>query len=362
MRSSPPSINIARLTYVLVCQLAGFTISLSTSGSDHEISLTTGMLVGLGVAGFIVWVESLMRGFSLRGFSSATFGLAVGLSCAWLLTRVQVSDLLELAFRDKMDVDADFGDLVQALKLALDVGLFASLGFLGVALALRGNRDDFAFIIPYVRFRREARGGVPCVVDAGSVMDGRVNAIMKSGFLNSRLILPSFVLDELNELAAGKAGPEREAARHGLECLEELRSTAEVQISVHDAQAISADENVQTRLVELTRLLNARLLTTDESLAKLAKLQNQEVLNIQDLEAALKPEVVVGQRIRVPLVRSGKDDGQAVGYLADGTMIVVNQSASKIGETVDATVTSTLETGSGLMVFAELLEDKESDS
>ena len=147
-----------------------------------------------------------------------------------------------------------------------------------------------------------------------------------------------------------------------LECLEELRSTAEVQISVHDAQAISADENVQTRLVELTRLLNARLLTTDESLAKLAKLQNQEVLNIQDLEAALKPEVVVGQRIRVPLVRSGKDDGQAVGYLADGTMIVVNQSASKIGETVDATVTSTLETGSGLMVFAELLEDKESDS
>ena len=88
MRTSPPSINIARLTYVLVCQLAGFTISLSTSGSDHEISLTAGMLGGLGVAAFFVWVESLMRGFSLRGFSTATFGLAVGLLCAWVVTPV----------------------------------------------------------------------------------------------------------------------------------------------------------------------------------------------------------------------------------------------------------------------------------
>jgi uncharacterized protein YacL len=100
------------------------------------------------------------------------------------------------------------------------------------------------------------------------------------------------------------------------------------------------------------------LLTTDESLAKMARLQSQEVLNIHDLETALKPEVVVGQRIRVPLVRTGKDEGQAVGFLSDGTMIVVNQAASKIGETVDAAVTSTLETGSGLMVFSELLEKK----
>jgi len=358
VRSSPPSINIARLTYLLVCQAAGFTIAWSTSGSDHEISLTAGMIGGFGVAGFFVWVESLMRGFSLRGFSTATFGLAVGLSCAWLLTRVQVSDLLELAFRDQMDADADMRDMVDALKLALDVALFASLGFLGVALALRGNRDDFAFIIPYVRFRRDATGGVPCIMDAGAVMDGRIIPIMKSGFIDGRLILPSFVLDELNETAAGADGAAREAAQRGLDVLQKLKSSSDIEVSVHDAQAVAREENVQTRLIELARTLNARLLTTDESLAKLARLQNQEVLNLQDLEMALKPEVVVGQRIRVPLVRSGKDEGQAVGYLSDGTMIVVNQGASKIGETVEAAVTSTLETGSGLMVFAQLLEKK----
>ena len=354
MRSSPPSINIARLTYVLVCQAAGFTIALSTSGTEHEISVTAGMLGGLGVAGFFVWVESLMRGFSLRGLSTATFGLAVGLLCAWLLTRVQISDLLELAFRDQIGRNVDTADFVQAMKLALDVALFASLGFLGVALALRGNRDDFAFIIPYVRFRRDATGGRPCVLDVGSVTDGRLIAIMHSGFLDGRLIMPSFVLEELNAMATGEEGPQRESAQRGLDSLEQLQADADIQISVHDAQSVARDESADGRLIELARMLNARLVTTNDGIAKTARLQNLEVLNLHDLELALKPEVVVGQRIRVPLVRSGKDDGQAVGYLSDGTMIVVNQGVAKIGETVEATVTSTLETGSGLMVFAEL--------
>lgn len=358
MRSSLPSINIARLTYILVCQAAGLTIALSTSGSSNEISLTAGMLGGLGVAAFFVLIESLMRGFSLRGFSTATFGLAVGLFCAWLLTRVQISDLLELAMRERIDSDADMRDLVEALKLALDVALFASLGFLGASLALRGNRDDFAFIIPYVRFRRDATGGVPCVLDAGTVMDGRMLAIMRSGFLDGRLILPSFVLDELNAMVAGEDESERESALRGLDTLDQLRTDQSIQVSVHDAHAVAPEESKETRLIELAGMLNARLLTTDEAVAKLARLQNQEVLNIHDLEAALRPEVVVGQRIRVPLVRSGKDEGQAVGYLSDGNMIVINQAAARIGETVEVVVTSTLETGSGLMVFASLYDKK----
>jgi len=354
VRSSPPSINIARLTYLLVCQAAGFAISLSTSGGDNEISLTAGMLGGLLVAGFFVWVESLMRGFSLRGFSTATLGLAVGLFCAWLLTRVQVSDLLELAFRKQIETRPDSQDLVEALKLAFDVGLFASLGFLGAALALRGNRDDFALLIPYVRFRRDGASGLPTVIDTGAIIDGRVIAIMKSGFLRGRLIVPSFVLDELQAKVAGGSGPERDAAQRGLDCLEELQAAKEIQVSVHDAQTVSNEEAGHARLIELTRVLSARLLTTDDNLTRLARLQNVEVLNLHDLDDALKPVVVVGQRMRVPLVRSGKEEGQAVGYLADGTMIVVNHAAGRIGDSVEVVVTSTLQTGSGLLVFAEL--------
>ena len=138
-----------------------------------------------------------------------------------------------------------------------------------------------------------------------------------------------------------------------------MRADPTIEVSVHDAQAVAAGETSQARLIELARLLNARLLTTDDNLSKLAGLQNQGVLNINELDHALRPEVVVGQRIRVPLVRAGKDEGQAVGYLVDGTMIVINKAASRIGETVDAVVTSTLETGSGTMVFGELLKSKD---
>lgn len=316
--------------------------------------MTTGMVGGLLVAAFFVWVESLMRGFSLRGFSTATLGLAVGLFCAWLLTRVQVSDLLELAFRRQIDARPDVQDMVEALKLAFDVALFASLGFLGAALALRGNRDDFALLIPYVRFRREGSGGTPIVIDSGTVCDGRVMAILKSGFLSGRLIMPSFVLDQLQLQAAGEPGAERDAAQRGLACLEQLQAASGIQVSVHDAQAVSVDELEHARLIEMTRMLNARLLTTDDSLTRLARLQNVEVLNLHDLDEALQPVVGVGQRLRVALVRPGKEEGQAVGYLAGGTMVVVNHAAGRIGESLEVVVTSTLQTGSGLMVFAEL--------
>lgn len=358
MKTSPPSINIARLTYLLICEAAGVAIALSTKGSLYEVSMTTGVLGGLGVAAVFIFIESLMRGFSLRGFSTATFGLAVGLFCAWLLTRVQISALLELAFKDRIETRPDAEALVSAMKLATDVALFASLGFLGAALALRGNRDDFAFIIPYVRFRRDASSGQPVVLDAGAVIDGRLTGIMDSGFLAGRLIMPSFVLGQLQDMVAAGTPSEREIGQRGLDCLERMQKAAQFQISVHDAHGVAMDEKPHTRLIELARLLDARLLTTDENLTKLAKLQGVAVLNIHELGEALKPTVEVGQRLRIALVRPGKAEDQAIGYLSDGTMIVVNQAASHIGETREVVVTSTLQSGAGLMVFAELLEAK----
>ena len=162
--ASHPSINIARLTYLLICEAAGIAIALSTRGTAFEVSMATGLLGGLLVAGLFIWIESLIRGFTLRGFSTATFGLAVGLLCAWLLTRVQISSLIELSFRDELEKRENAEALVNALRLAFDVTLFASLGFLGAVLALRGNRDDFAFVIPYVRFREDSSSGQPILL------------------------------------------------------------------------------------------------------------------------------------------------------------------------------------------------------
>jgi uncharacterized protein YacL len=356
--ASHPSVNVARLTYLLVCEAAGVAIALSTKGT-LDISIGTGLLGGLGVAAFFIWIESLMKGFTLRGFSTASFGLGVGLFCAWLLTRVDISNLLELAFRDRLQnasgvTEVQVDVLVTSLRLAIDVTLFASLGFLGAALALRSNRDDFAFIIPYVRFRQDASSGQPVVLDADAVMDGRVLGIFRSGFLHGRLIVPRFVLDDLQARVDTGSNAERQRAQHGLESLEQLQKAPDIQVSIHDTTFGGEAESSHTRLIETARLLGARLMTVDENLAKVAKIQGLDVLNIHELDDALKPTIAVGERIRIALVRTGKEEHQAVGYLPDGTMIVANHAISKMGSTVDVIVVSTLQTASGMMVFGEL--------
>ena len=133
-----------------------------------------------------------------------------------------------------------------------------------------------------------------------------------------------------------------------------MQKAADVQISIHDSVTSGEVETINTRLIETSRLLGARLMTVDENLSKIAKIQGVDVLNIHDLDDALKPAVAVGERIRLALVRTGKEEHQAVGYLPDGTMIVTNHAVSKIGSTADVIVVSTLQTASGTMVFAEI--------
>ena len=353
--STTPSVTIARLVYLLICETAGIAIALSTRGGPFEVPLSTGILSGLGVAGIFIWIESLIKGFTLRGFSTATFGLGVGLFCAWLLTRVELSALLEIAFRDRIGEDPATEDAISALRLAIDVALFASLGFLGAVLALRGNRDDFAFIIPYVRFRQDASSGRPITVDAETVIDGRVVGVLRSGFLSGRLVVPRFVLDELQAMVDSDSAADRQRGQRGLDRLEEMRKATDIQLSIHDTPAINPEQNANNRLVETAKLLGARLMTMDDSLTKLARLQGLDVLDLQELDSALTPEISIGQRLRIALVRVGKEDHQAVGYLPDGTMIVVNNAISRMGQTTDVTVVSTLQTGSGLLVFAELV-------
>ncbi|MCX6865361.1 MAG: hypothetical protein NTV46_03935 [Verrucomicrobia bacterium] len=352
--TSPPSVNVARLTYQLICAAAGAAIALSTKGTLFEFSISTGVLSGLAVATLFIWMEALMKGFTLRGFSTATFGLAVGLLCAWLLTRVEISKLLELAFREQLEAKGNGEVAINAMRLALDVTLFASLGFLGAVLSLRGNRDDFAFIIPYVRFRQDASSGQPLVLDLDAVIDGRVVGILRSGFLHGRVIVPRFVLDELQAMTDAGANSNRHRSQRGLDCLEHMQKSPDIQISIHDTPPARDAETLNSRLIETARMLNARLMTADENLAKVAKLQGVDVLNIHELDDALKPNVSVGQRVRIALVRTGREDHQGVGYLPDGTMIVVNHAVAKIGTSVDVFVVSTLQTAGGMMVFAEL--------
>lgn len=355
--NTPASVTVARVTYVLICELLAVAVSLTFSDA---LPLWIGLLGGLLIAGLFILIESTLHGFTLRGFSTATFGLGVGLFCAWLITRVDIAELVANMIRENATVAPDddnamiVNERAEAVKLAINVSLYASLGFLGSVIALRSNRDDFAFIIPFVRFRQEGTQGRPVVLDADAVMDSRVINIARAGFLGGRLIVPRFILQELQTLSASPTVSHRQRGQRGLDVLEQMQTDTSAQVTIHESGASSTEQSMHARLIEVAQLLDARLLTNEDNLAKVARLQGISVLNLHELTDALKPSIVVGEKMRLALVRPGKDDHQAVGYLSDGTMIVVNHGAALMGTTQTVHVISTLQTSNGLMVFAEI--------
>ena len=350
MRSKPAlrSVNIARLIYLLICELAGAAIAYQIGGLD---GLWIGIIVALFVALFFILVESLMKQFTIRGFSNATVGLLIGVLCSWILSR-GFTILLETSLVDSMEH-------VDSLILGVNACLYASLGFLGSVLALRSGGDDFTLLIPYVRFRKESTPGPPLLMDAHVISDSRLYGILHAGFIEGNLVIPRFVLEELHIMANSPSTARRARGQRGLEALEKIQGSDKLRITIYDSDGSEHTDTHDTRLIYSCRLLTARLLTTDENLTKAARLQGITVLNINDLNQALKPKVAVGERIRLPLVRTGRDEHQAVGYLPDGSMIVVNNAVDKINTTQDVVVISTLETGGGTMVFSELFERDE---
>ena len=339
------SVNTARLVYLLICELAGAAIANHIGGPD---SIWIGIVAGLVLAAFFILVESLMKEFTLRGFSNATVGLLIGVFCAWLLSRGVVS-VIEGTLTGKFEQ-------VDAIILSVHVMLYATLGFLGAVLALRSGGDDFSLLIPYVRFHKESTPGPPLLMDAHVITDSRLYGVLNAGFIEGNIVIPRFVLEELHIMANSPSSSRRARGLRGLETLERLQGVEKFRITIHDSESESGSDTHDARLMHACRVLNAKLLTTDENLTKAARLQGVTVLNINDLNQALKPKIAVGERIRLPLVRAGKDEHQAVGYLPDGSMIVVNNAVNKINTTQDVTVISTLETEAGTMVFSELFD------
>lgn len=338
------SINIARLVYLLICEFTGAAMANHIAGSDK---IWIGVLAGLVLAMFFILVESLTKKFTLRGFSNATVGLLIGVFCAWLLSRGLVK-LIEATLQDKLDQ-------IESITLVLNASLYASLGFLGSVLALRSGRDDFSLLIPYIRFQQESSPGRPVLLDINALTDSRLYPILKTGFLDGNLVVPRFVFEDLHIMANSNTSSKQARGQRGLETLERIQSSGQNQVTVQDTETDEESDSADARLMFICRLLGAKLLTSDEALAKSARLQGLKTLNMNDLTHALKPKIAVGERIRLPLVRAGKDEHQAVGYLPDGSMIVVNNAANKLNTTQDVTVISTLETDAGTMVFAELV-------
>jgi uncharacterized protein YacL len=224
-------------------------------------------------------------------------------------------------------------------------------------LAMRSSRDEFSLIIPYVRFARETTQHEPVVVDTNVIIDGRIVELCATGFLSRSLIVPRFVLGELQALADSRDPIKRERGRRGLEILNQLQGSREVELTIHDTTIDDVGLAIDARLVRTAKLLQARLLTNDTALCQVARLQQVQTLNLADLARVLRPTVMAGEELELDLIKEGREAHQAVGYLPDGTMIVVNQARPHVGKVVTVIVSSSLQTGAGRLVFAELKEN-----
>jgi uncharacterized protein YacL len=294
-----------------------------------------GILFGALSALIIILLEIGMRKVSVRGLSSAVFGLILGLIMAKLVT-----DAFSLA------------SLPPEQLSYIRVTLTLVFCYLGMVIGLRG-KDEFNIIIPYVRLRRQDQAEEMTLLDTSVIIDGRILDIFKTNFIDGKIVIPRFVLNELQHIADSTDPIKRQRGRRGLDILHTIQKEAGKDISVNEEDFPEINE-VDAKLVKLAKLIDAKILTVDFNLNRVATFQGVKVLNINELANVLKPVVYPGEQMRIKLIKEGKEYNQAVGYLDDGTMVVVEEARRLIGQEVSVVVASVLQTQAGRMIFTKL--------
>ena len=306
------------------------------------VPLTGAFLLGL----VTLALDILTPTKKLATIAGVFFGLFFGLVASFAVS--MVIDLLSKSY----DAPAILPYL-SALKILFGIVLC----YLGVSAVLQ-TQDDLRLVIPYVEFSRQLRGPRPMLLDTSAIIDARIADLASTGIISSPLIIPEFVIGELQRLADSQDKLKRARGRRGLEVATRLQRSAPVEVAIERTSAPSGGDSpgVDQLLIELARTLSASIATTDAALARVAGLQKIAVVNIHEIANALKPALVPGSGLSLTLVRQGEQPHQAVGYLEDGTMVVVDQAAALIGQEAMLTVSSSLQTTAGRLIFARLAD------
>ena len=331
---------VSRAIFVLLSALAGMALFLRADGANASFWLY-GFGIGAGTGGLIVAGECALRNLSFGVIAGGTGGLAVGLLLTGLVEWVggEIFDVQTFLFH--------IGGLVFLLGLP----------YLGLVLGARFGKEQFPS--PQQKFFELSASTIfPKLLDTSVIIDGRVADLCETGFLDGTFLVPHFILDELQHIADSSDSLKRARGRRGLDILNKIQKMGEVDVRIIDEDFPHVKE-VDAKLVVMAKKMNAKIITNDLNLNKVAELQGVRVLNINELCNALRPIVLPGETIRVFVLKEGKEAGQGVAYLDDGTMIVVDNARRCIGRTVDVVVTSVLQTTAGRMIFTRLKEETE---
>jgi len=343
-------ITIVRVGFFALFLTVALLFVLRASNDDIWQQVTTlywwaTPIVALVVAAAAVAVDLLTPKKKIATLVS----VFVGLVLATVATLV-VGAIIDVVVK-AWDIPAP--EIVAMAKILLGIGL----AYLAIVTVLQ-TQDDLRLVIPYVEFSRQIRGPQPWLLDSSALIDGRVVLMAETGLFQSRLIVAQFVLDELQRLSDSHDKLKRSRGRAGLDAVRRLQRSSAIEVSVEAVTQHAAE--VDQALIELGGRTPATIITTDSGLERAASIHGVRVLNLHTIAQSMRSTVLPGERIEVHLMRAGEQEGQAVGYLDDGTMIVAEDGGSMIGERVMVTVRSTLQTSAGRLVFARINEESSS--
>ncbi len=314
-------------------------------------SVSMGLVVLLGLIGFILglfispWIIRVLAFYTQKTVeylqSIPVQDILIG--AVGLITGLIIANLIG-------SLVAGFGYIGQSATIVLAV----FLGYVGMVIAVKKREDlaSMANCLPWVGREKTVRGEAK-LLDTSAIIDGRIADLCRSGFLEGTLIIPGFVLDELQQVADSSDTLKRNRGRRGLDVVNHIRSSGDIQVQIYEnTKGLEDVPDVDAKLVKLAKRLGVKIITTDFNLNKVAEIHGIGVLNVNELSNALKPVVLPGEEMDIQVIKDGKEAGQGVGYLDDGTMIVVDNGKKYIGQTIRVVVTSVLQTPAGRMVFA----------
>ena len=328
---------ILRILLFLICGISGYTLTQGISSSPPVPLL--GLIGGLIVAALTVLAEKGLKTIPLKNLLGGFIGLILGIVVANFLSNVFFSNLYNH----------------QRIILPILSVLYGVCGYIGLRIGFRKGEE--IHVSGWTPSSKNApRSENTKILDTSVIIDGRIADVTETGFVEGTLIIPQFVLNELQHIADSSDSIKRTRGKRGLEVLHHIQKQAGVDVRIVDRD-FPAVKEVDSKLIELAKEVHGKIITNDSNLNKVAELQGIEVLNINELANSLKPVVLPGEEITVKVLKEGKEMGQGVAYLDDGTMIVVDNGRRQMGKTVDVIVTSVLQTPAGRMIFARLKEE-----
>ncbi|MCA9271544.1 MAG: hypothetical protein KDA31_00725 [Phycisphaerales bacterium] len=302
-----------------------------------QVLLTLAILIG-GAA----WATDLLTPTKkISTLMSIFFGLMIAMIATYAIGII-IDLLVELY---------SLGSLRDPIVLTAKAFIGIGLTYICIATVLQ-TQDDFRLVIPYVEFAKQLRGARPLLIDSSALIDARIADVAATGIFQAPLVVPRFIIHELQLLADSTDAIRRSRGRRGLDVIAQLQREPRLDVTI-DETAIPG-KSVDQMLLELARRTNAIIVTTDTALSRVSNIHDVPVLSMHQLAIACKPVTGTGERVRLQLVKAGEQPGQAVGYLPDGTMVVVNEAEPLVGESIEAEVESTIQTSAGRMLFARL--------